>query len=121
MSDQRWRSLPSSSELYAATLLLLARVVNRMRLRVGGWVLGNGWFGVVGRLWLIRERAMIAIHQDGRVVLADCQALADALYGPVPGRWKLTIERLEEPVSPPSDPQPSETAAASPQKNGGET
>ena len=45
-------------------------------------------------LWLIRERAMKCITPDGRVILADCQALADVLYTQIPGEWQLTITRI---------------------------
>lgn len=66
----------------------------RNRLRIASWIMGDGWAGVVTRLWLIRERAMAAIAEDGRVTLVDCIPLAEALYEPMPGNWRLTIERV---------------------------
>lgn len=65
----------------------------RLRLRLGSWILGDEFYGVVTRLWLIRKRAMAAVTADGYVTLAECPALAEALYKPMPGMWSLTVVR----------------------------
>lgn len=66
----------------------------RLRFRIGSAVIGDGWAGVVTRLWLIRDRAMAAVSKDGYVTLAKCPGLAEALYEPMPGTWSLTVERV---------------------------
>lgn len=69
------------------------KFINRVRLRLASWIFGGDWYGVVMRLWLIRERAMAAVNADGRVTLAECESLAEALYAPIPGEWTLTVTR----------------------------
>lgn len=71
----------------------LTRYVNRLRLRVGAWILGDGWFGAITRLQLIHDRARQAVNADGRVTLAACPALAEALYAPIDGVWTLAVTR----------------------------
>lgn len=89
--------------LRAATayqIQLWDRMMNRARLRIGAWILGGGWFGAITRLQLIHQRAEKAVMRDGSVVLADCEALAEALYGEVPGIWTLTVRRTDEEAGP---------------------
>ncbi len=96
---------------HAATLTvaeMYRTTIRRVRLRIGASIMGADWFGVVGVLWLIRDRAREAIRADGSVILADCQPLADALYSQLPGRWKITITRLDDSIP----DKPSETASA---------
>lgn len=72
----------------------MADWIRLLRLRLAVLLFGDGWSGCVSRLWLIRERAMAAVTKDGRVNLAECQALADALYADIPGNWQLTLSRV---------------------------
>jgi hypothetical protein len=65
----------------------------RIRTRVAWWLLGADWALVIGRLWLIHDRAKVAIQPDGSVILAKCESLAEALYKPIPGVWTVTISR----------------------------
>lgn len=77
---------------------------NRLRMRVGCWVMGGDYRGIIMRLWLVRERAMRAVGADGRVTLADCAPLAEVLYEPMPGKWVLTVTRVMDADLPlPSD------------------
>lgn len=76
------------SELVPLTL------AERFRFWLGMKILGQAPLGVWMRLWIIRERAMKAVGEDGRVTLADCEALAEALYKPMPGNWLFTVMQL---------------------------
>lgn len=78
----------------------LHRRVIRARLRLASWIMGDRWWGAVSRLQLIRQRAEIAITRDGSVILADCPALAEALYEDIPGSWTLTVS-----PTPPTEPR----------------
>jgi hypothetical protein len=85
----------------AAELILLAIeqlhrwTPRRLRIRLGLWILGEGFAGSVARLWLVHERAKAAVSESGHVVLAKCEPLAEALYAPIPGNWRLSVERIE--------------------------
>ena len=81
-------------------MLLVFRWLQRWRIRIGLKIVGGGYQGAVMRLWLIRERAMTAITQGGGVILADCPALAEALYEPIPGQWRFTIEQIDAAAHP---------------------
>lgn len=72
----------------------------RLRFRVGSFVMGDNWAGVVTRLWLIRDRALAAVSKDGMVTLAECPALAEALYERMPGKWALSVARIDAPREP---------------------
>lgn len=72
-----------------------------LRFRVGSWIIGGGYHGAVMRLWLVHDRAAACITRDGGVIFAHCPPLAQALYEPIPGLWKLSVERVEEPEAPP--------------------
>lgn len=78
----------------------IVRLIRLARLRLAIVLFGGGWGGVISRLWLIRERAMAAVTREGRVDLANCQALADALYENIPGKWQLTIIKVSDSGSP---------------------
>ena len=88
---------------------LVFRWWQRARLRIGSAIIGDGYHAVIMRLWLIRDRAHGCILRDGRVILGNCEPLAEALYEPLPGRWSLTVTQLE-PATP--DQRPSETDSA---------
>ena len=77
---------------------LLWKMVTRWRIRLGAWILGDRYIAVMAGLWTIRDRAMRAVKQDGTVVLAECEPLAEALYEPLPGLWRMTLERIDEPA-----------------------
>ena len=83
-------------EVEYAYRLLMRRAWNRARMRLASWIMGGGWSGVIMRLWLVEHRARAAIQQDGGVILANCKPLADALYENIPGRWRLTVELIED-------------------------
>ena len=68
----------------------------RLRLRVGSAILGGGWFSVTMRYIQIARCARDCITPDGRVILAKCQPLADALYAEeIPGRWRLDMTLMD--------------------------
>ncbi len=71
----------------------------KLRMKLAAWIMGDGWGGVLTRLWLIRARALDAISEDGMVTLAKCPALAETLYEKMPGTWTLTAVR-SDPVEP---------------------
>lgn len=81
-----------------------------LRLRAASVLLGGGWAHIVMRLWLIRDRAMAAVTPEGRVNLAECKALSDALYANLPGSWRLTITREAGQERPPATILPGEKA-----------
>jgi hypothetical protein len=89
-------------ELQRGFMLLAERLWKRTRFRVGSWLMGGEWYEVVMCLWVIRERAMRAVDRDGRVLLAECESLADALYAPIPGRWAITVTEITEPATAPT-------------------
>ena len=72
--------------------------LRHVRLRLAAWLMGDDWSGVIMRLWLIRERALVAVTKDGRVILAECEALSEALYAPMPGTWTLDVTRASTPT-----------------------
>lgn len=90
-----------SRATHAFAWLWMRRRWNRLRLSVATVVLGRGWFAVITTLLLVRERALKVITPDGGVILAECASLSDALYTAVPGRWRLTIELLDDAASAP--------------------
>lgn len=70
--------------------------LEKLRVRVGAWLIGGDYLATIARLWLIRERAKAAVASDGTVVLAECASLAEALYEPLPGSWDFTLQRSPE-------------------------
>lgn len=83
--------------------------IRQARLKIACWIFGRGWGGIVMRLWLIRDRAMAAVTPEGGVILAECKALSDALYEPIPGHWQITIARIYPPATPVGSSDNSET------------
>jgi hypothetical protein len=75
------------------TTTLAWRIEQWLRLRIGSAILGGGWLGVLMRYKLIAERAQDCITPDGRVILANCAPLAEALYAQIPGEWTLSVVR----------------------------
>lgn len=72
------------------------RMYTRARMRLGAAILGRGWLGVMTALLIIDKRARDCITPDGRVILANCQPLADALYAQIPGIWTFTATEAEK-------------------------
>lgn len=68
----------------------------KFRIRLGIALMGQDFLGVCSLWQLIADRARAAVKPDGTVVLAECQALADALYTQTPGDWTLTLTRKVE-------------------------
>jgi hypothetical protein len=66
----------------------------RLRMKLAGWILGDGWTGVISRLWLIRDRAMEAVDKSGQIIPEKSKPLAEALYHDVPGTWELHIIKV---------------------------
>lgn len=89
-------SNPSADSLPGAAP---ARTVSRwvkFRIRLGIALMGNDFLGVCSLWQLIADRARAAVKPDGRVILSECQALADALYTQTPGDWTLVLTRNVE-------------------------
>lgn len=98
----------ASTARYLAWFDRMQWLAMKWRVRLGMKIVGRSYLDAVSRLWLIRERAMTAITRDGHVILADCPALAEALYADIPGEWQVTttltrVDHSARTVSPAQD------------------
>lgn len=65
----------------------------KLRIRLGMWMMGGEFSGVVALYQLIADRARECVTPNGEVILAKAQPLADVLYAQTPGDWHLTLTR----------------------------
>ena len=93
-------SVPSVTERLA---IRAKRFTKRARFHLGMAILGRDAKGAWAVLWIIRERALDAVTSDGQVILANCEALAEALHRQMPGTWTFTMKRNVEDETPSLD------------------